>query len=125
MANLLDVIWASILLLTSVSAVPPGAPSRQCIELDVSVQVSANNSRYETPRIDSNIDAVDWIWDTYTWSHPDLTDLITGVIPVHEAFTISAQLCLPVNGRKSAILQIASHGLAFDKKCESPLPVAM
>lgn len=59
---------------------------------------------------------MDWIWDLTTWSHSHTTDHITGVNRVNDTFTISAQLCVPSQGAKLDILQIASHGLGFDKR---------
>ncbi|KAK7432913.1 hypothetical protein QQZ08_000384 [Neonectria magnoliae] len=116
MMNLQNVLSVGVLLLAPVSAAPASKPAKQCIQLDVPVEVSATNFQYETSRIDSNIDATGWLWDMYTWSHPTGEAIITGTIEVHEEFTIGAQLCVPHGSNKSSILQIASHGLAFDKR---------
>lgn len=115
MTSLLSVVTVGLLLLAPASA---NRPSKNCIQLQVPVKVSATNSRYDTLRVDSNIEAVDWVWDTNTWSHPNVTARVTGEIAVHETFSISAQLCFPVKGKgsRSDILQIASHGVAFDKR---------
>lgn len=100
------------------SAAPaPAAPlSKQCVQLEVPLLVTANNSEFDLPRVDSNIDAVDWVWDLTTWSHGGENGRVTGVIPVNETFTISAQLCVPPQGTKADILQIATHGIGFDKR---------
>ncbi|KAK0387646.1 hypothetical protein NLU13_3891 [Sarocladium strictum] len=76
------------------------ATSKKCIDLEISVPVKADQWRYDQPRIDSNIDAMDW-----TKHH------------IEEIFTISAKLCIPSRkSSKSNILQIASPGQAFDKR---------
>lgn len=102
------------------SAAPaPAAPlSKQCVQFEVPLLVTANNSRFDLPRVDNNIDAVDWVWDLTTWSHMSENGRITGVIPVNDTFTISAQLCIPSQGDKAEILQIATHGVGFDKRCD-------
>lgn len=90
--------------------------SKSCIQFEVPVRVSANNIRCQTSRVDSNIDAVDWVWDTDTWSHTMAQSSSHGVVPILETFTINAQLCILSGGKKSAILQIATHGVGFDKR---------
>lgn len=98
-------------------ALAPAAPlSKQCIQLEVPLLITANNSRFDLPRVDNNIDAVDWVWDLTTWSHQSETGRATGVIPVNDTFTISAQLCVPPQGAKADVLQIATHGIGFDKR---------
>ncbi|KKY37617.1 hypothetical protein UCDDA912_g02372 [Diaporthe ampelina] len=48
--------------------------------------------QFDLPRVDSNIDAVDWVWDLTTWSNWSENGRVTGVIPVNDTFTISVQL---------------------------------
>jgi uncharacterized membrane protein (GlpM family) len=59
---------------------------------------------------------VDWVWDLTTWSHRSENWRLTGVIPVNDTFTISAHLCVPPQGSKADILQIATHRIGFDKR---------
>ncbi|KAH6887759.1 hypothetical protein B0T10DRAFT_574928 [Thelonectria olida] len=92
----------------------PTASVKHCVQLDVPVTVSANNTRFDTPRVDSTIDAVGWIWDTYTWSRQNRTR--GPVIPIHRTFTIAAELCVPSQGKKAHILQLATHGALYDKR---------
>lgn len=108
-------VSAALMMFTRSSAAPaPAAPlSKQCVQLAVPLLVTANNSRFNLPRVDNNIDAVDWVWDVTTWSHKSETG---PVIPVNDTFTISAQLCVPPQGAKPDILQIATHGVGFDKR---------
>jgi pimeloyl-ACP methyl ester carboxylesterase len=107
---------AIVALLLQSGAATPTRATKQCVQLETALQITANNSRFQTLRVDSNIDVVDWVWDTDTWSHPNTTARITGVLPVHDTFAISAQLCVPNGGSKAHILQIATHGSGFDKR---------
>lgn len=110
--------YVALIMCARSSAAPaPAAPlSKQCVQLEVPLLITANNSRFDLPRVDSNIDAVDWVWDLTTWSHRSENGRATGVIPVNDTFTISAQLCVPPQGAKADILQIATHGTGFDKR---------
>ncbi|KAJ9605604.1 hypothetical protein H2200_010261 [Cladophialophora chaetospira] len=87
-----------------------------CAKFNVAVPAKGNNVVAEGPRVDNNIDAVTFMWDADTWSHPNSTVRITGTIPVDQTFNIVAQLCVPSSGDKSEILQIATHGAGFDRR---------
>jgi hypothetical protein len=107
------VVLAIIAVLAHKSKANPTRPGRECMQLTVPVAVNTTNSIYDVPRVDSNIDAVDFIWDTTTWSHQSRNRAV-GEYQVHETFNIHAQLCVPSQGAKKDILQIATHGVAFD-----------
>jgi hypothetical protein len=93
---------------------------RNCVQLDIPVTVTANNSRADWPRLDANVDVTDWVWSLDTWSHANWSSIATGNIPiVQQTFSINTQLCVPVNGSKSDILQLATHGIGFDKRYEA------
>lgn len=100
-----------------------GLSPEQCVQLEVPVPVTATNYHYALPRVDNNIDAVDWIWNLTTWSHQAPDGHVTGPVPVNTTFTISAQLCVPPQRSKSDILQIATHGIGFDKRLDIPCAV--
>ncbi|KAF5667456.1 alpha beta-hydrolase [Fusarium heterosporum] len=102
--------------LASTIATPTGH-TRNCVELQVPVTVTANNTRYNSFQVNSNIDVVDWIWDISTWSHANRT---SDTIQVHGTYSINAQLCIPSQGKRSDILQIATHGFGFDKRYWDP-----
>ncbi|KAF4948192.1 hypothetical protein FGADI_9820 [Fusarium gaditjirri] len=97
-------------------ATPTGL-TKDCVQLQIPVTASANNTRYNSVKVESTIDLVDFIWDTSTWSHANRS---TEVLPVHGTYSISAQLCIPADGEKSDILQVATHGLGFDKRYWDP-----
>ncbi|KAF4497072.1 alpha beta-Hydrolase [Fusarium agapanthi] len=44
----------------------------------------------------------------------------TEVLTVHGTYSISAQLCIPADGKKSDVLQIATHGFGFDQRYWDP-----
>ncbi|KAL2825347.1 Alpha/beta hydrolase family-domain-containing protein [Aspergillus cavernicola] len=117
MASLL--LGAVISILSKSSNAAPSHVHRSCIDLDLSVPVTANNSIYDVPRVDNNIDAVDLIWDLDRWTAPATADRITAMKTVQQTFTISVQLCVPDDyddSEKANILQIATHGFGFDKR---------
>jgi hypothetical protein len=110
---------ASICLLASgvVGGTSPIATLvKNCVQLEVPIHVKATNFIYQTLRVDDNIDAAEWTVDLDTWSSPNATARIIGELPVEDDFVISAQLCVAdAGGHKAHILQIASHGVGFDK----------
>ena len=63
-----------------------------------------------------NTDAVAWALDIDTWSSPQGAERILKNITVSDTYDISARLCVPPNGAKRSHLQIANHGLVFDKR---------
>jgi hypothetical protein len=93
-------------------ATPTGL-AKNCVQLQIPVTASANNTRYNSVKVESNIDLVDYVWDTSTWSHANRS---AEALPVHGTYSINAQLCIPGDGKKSDILQIATHGFGFDKR---------
>ncbi|KAL4908487.1 hypothetical protein BDW74DRAFT_175171 [Aspergillus multicolor] len=121
MASLLLLTALSLLSRSSLAAPAPATNTtrgRSCIDLTLSLPINATNSIYDIPRVDSNIDAVYYVWDLDTWSSPNATERITGTKVVEQTFNISAQLCVPIrpNAGKKDILQIATHGFGFDKR---------
>jgi hypothetical protein len=115
-------ISLGILALTRVVSGDPGRATttsnfKHCVQLEVPVPVIATNYHYAMPRVDSNIDAIDWTVNVTTWSSPSASERVTGPVPVNRTFSISAQLCVPSRkGTKADVLQIATHGLGFDKR---------
>jgi hypothetical protein len=110
-----------LLVLAALTAKPAlGTPTanhktRQCVQLEVPVTLSSfQTTRYNQPRVDSSVDAVDWVdWMT-TWTTP--MNKTAGKVAVNDTFKINGQLCVPVNGPKSDIIQVATHGVGFDKR---------
>jgi hypothetical protein len=85
----------------------------------------ANNAIYDIPRVDSNIEAVEYALQADTWSTPVSSKRIKKNITIEDTFSMHAQLCTPNAPQappKSSLLQIATHGLVFDKRLSVPLP---
>lgn len=87
-----------------------------CIELEVPVDVRNNAIHWLQPRVDSTIDAVDWVADMTTWTSPNVTQRIQGQVNINATYKIRGKLCVPENNAKANILQIATHGVGFDKR---------
>jgi hypothetical protein len=110
------VLKSSFFAVTGVAASAAINMPRPCLDFQATVSVQANNTIYDVPRIDSNIDAVDFVWNFTAWTSPNLTQREIAPRPVDQTFSISARLCVPPGGAKADILQIATHGLGFDKR---------
>lgn len=95
------------------------AASKQCVDFNVPVPVVATNNRFTMPRVDSNIDAVQWALNFSVWDAPTPAQRNTSDIAIKETFNISARLCVPTTKNdKSDILQITVQGNAWDKRYE-------
>ncbi|KAL4950988.1 Alpha/beta hydrolase family-domain-containing protein [Aspergillus filifer] len=110
-------LLGALSLLPLITASPtPTLRTRPCKDLTLSLSITATNSLYDIPRVENTIDAVDLVWNLDTWTSPSSADRIKGDFPINQTFTISAQLCVPKDSKKKGILQIATHGLGFDKQ---------
>ena len=111
-------IIAFYLLSKRLDAGPVPAPSstRPCVEFQLPVAVTAQNAEYDLIKFDTNRDATAFAVDIDTWSYADYTQRLLRNFTVSDTFQISAQLCIPSHGTKKDHLQIATHGLAFDKR---------
>ncbi|KAJ9609753.1 hypothetical protein H2200_006081 [Cladophialophora chaetospira] len=73
------------------------------------------------PAVNNDIDVIEFVWNVDTWSHPNASTRIQGLTEINHTYNIGAQLCTPSQpagsgGGKADILQIATHGLVFNKK---------
>jgi hypothetical protein len=119
MASLLMSLLFAILAVEEGSATRTNT-ARQCVQLEVPVKVSTTATRWLQPRVDNNIDAVEWVSEMTTWSSPNTTERIIGEVIINDTFKIRGQLCVPSRGNRSDVLQIATHGVGFDKRSVSP-----
>lgn len=89
-----------------------------CAAWTLPVHATADNVIYDVPRVDSNIDAADYAVYEDTWTTGNITERTQSILHVDDTFGTGVQLCVPTaeNGAKKGILQIASHGLGFDKR---------
>lgn len=124
-STLLHLIFSAFLLFSESTLASPihhnspsSTPGISCAKWVLPVTAAANNLKFDVPRVDNNIDAINYAWDQDTWSHPNITLRTQSILPVSDTFGIGVQLCVPSGGQgKSDILQIATHGLGFDKRC--------
>lgn len=98
-------------------AAPTMTEPRPCIELDIPVSIDMTATKWLQLKVDSNVDVVDWVTDLTTWTSPNITERMIGEVRINDTFKIHGQLCVPSEGAKSDILQIATHGAGFDKRC--------
>ena len=106
------------LLFQHLEAAPSLASTRDrpCVDFMLPVSVTAQNAVYDVLQVEDNINATAFGVDLDTWSSPMGSDRILRNITVSNTFDISAQLCIPSNGTKKEHLQIATHGILFDKR---------
>ncbi|KAI1761297.1 hypothetical protein GGR53DRAFT_469445 [Hypoxylon sp. FL1150] len=107
-------LQVGLLFAAKVMAVAAG---KQCVEFNVPVPVVATNNNYTMPRVDSNIDAVQWALNFSVYDAPTPAQRNTGSLPINEIFNINARLCVPLTKtNKSDTLQIAVQGNGWDKR---------
>lgn len=111
-------VIALVLLFKRLGAEPISSPisNRPCVEFMLPVPATAQNAEYDTVAVTNNINATAFSVDLDTWSSPTENDRILRNITVSDTFDISVQLCVPPNGTKKNHLQIATHGVGFDKR---------
>ncbi|KAH6617582.1 Alpha/beta hydrolase family-domain-containing protein [Chaetomium tenue] len=117
MASILIAFVVAALAIKKGGASPTTANQRSCIQIEVPVSVDTTAIKWLQPRVDSSIDAVDWVRYQTTRTSPNNTESMMGRIPVKDTFKINGQLCVPPKGAaRPEILQIATHGGGFDKR---------
>lgn len=94
----------------------PTTSQRPCVQLEIPVSIDTTATKWLQLKVDSNIDVVDWVTDLTTWTSPNITERMIGNVTVQDIFKINGQLCVPPKGAKSEILQLATHGVGFDKR---------
>ena len=67
-------------------------------------------------QVNSSIQAVEFALDLDKWSSPNVTERIVGITYTTDTYSIYAQLCLPNPAKDKHVMQILSHGLAFDHR---------
>lgn len=90
-----------------------GAHNGQCTSFYLPVAVNTTGVDYHFPPIDNKYEVTQWAVSASTWSAkpPPPTN-----VTIDQTFNIYAQLCVPRNGAKKNILQLATHGLYFDMR---------
>jgi hypothetical protein len=104
-----------LLALARFSTAIPTQAQRPCVDFQIPVAVDTVNQKFEAPQVNNNVDAVNLVLNLVAWNAPNVTQRNQGDIRVQQTFSISARLCVPENGAKKDILQIATHGGGFSK----------
>ena len=87
------------------------APNSNC-----ECQLSHNKPVYDSPHVDSTIEATEFAVVADTWSNLPAPTRVVRNIAIDDTFDINVQLYVPHQGIKKTSLQIATHGLGFDKR---------
>ena len=90
--------------------------SKPCTSFTMPVSITANNHIYDLVQVNSNIDAVHYAQDIDTWDSPSFPDRIIKNVTISKTYDIYATLCVPPQGSKKSLLQLASHGGGFDSR---------
>ncbi|KAK4552139.1 hypothetical protein LTR86_010675 [Recurvomyces mirabilis] len=98
------------------SAIPYRAPRQPCTTFNVQVPITARQHLYDVVPVNNNIDAIHFAQDIDTWDSPSMVERITQNITISRTYDIHAQLCVPADGKKKNLLQIATHGGGFDRR---------
>ncbi|UKZ78165.1 hypothetical protein TrVFT333_005900 [Trichoderma virens FT-333] len=97
------------------------AASSNCVELLIPVTAHANNTKFNTVRVDSNVDAVEFTLSRDRWDALTIAEISEGNIAVGGDFEISGHFCIPSTPRNGQnTLLIVSHGVGFTKGLWDP-----
>ena len=87
--------------------------SRPCVEFLLPIEATAQSAIYDVSQINNDIEAMNFAVLRDTW---DNQFEIVKNHTISATLDISVQLCVPPNGSKKDHLQVATHGVAFDKR---------
>jgi hypothetical protein len=101
---------ASLVLLAT------SAAAKQCMNMTVSVDISARTAVFNVPVPQTNLEATSFI-QNFTRQGRNFTDtILTGYKTTAGKYNISTQFCVPtVNNVTNPTVQILTHGIGFDK----------
>ncbi|KAL6890094.1 alpha/beta-hydrolase [Trichoderma evansii] len=92
------------------------ANSANCVDLTIPITANANNTKFNSVTVNSNIDAVEFTLSRDRWDARPIAEISEGSIAVGGNFEISVHFCIPSTPNKNEnILLIASHGVGFSK----------
>lgn len=95
--------------------------NQPCTSFNVPVPITAHNHPYDIVHVNNNIDAVYFAQDLDTWDNPSFAERIVKNITISKTYDIYVQLCVPPNGSKKSRLQLATQGVAFDRRYWVPV----
>ncbi|KAH9832772.1 hypothetical protein Tdes44962_MAKER00253 [Teratosphaeria destructans] len=87
-----------------------------CQSLDIPVSVTAPSAIYDIPPTSNDQEATAWaIWDADRTNRHDYLNIVQNTT-TSDIFNIHGNLCIPKSFVKNNVLQIATHGIAFDSR---------
>lgn len=94
--------------------------SKPCTSFTIPMPITVHQHEYDLVQVDNNIDAASFEVDISTWNSPQYPERISKNITISKTYDIFATLCVPPNGSKKNLLQIATHGGGFDSRYWDP-----
>lgn len=111
----------AVLAISTGSQAAPSTAQRQCVDLQIPIKVDLSATKWLQPRVDSTLDAVEWVLNMTTWTSAS-SERAIGTVKIDQTFKISGRLCIPppkTSGpakSRAKILHLATHGVGFDKR---------
>ena len=102
--------------LTQASPIQPTHGNADCSSFNIPVPITAQTHLFNVIHVDSSIDATRYAIDFDTWDSPTVAERVIDNITISRTYNIHANLCVPRNGAKKNLLQVATHGGAFDSR---------
>jgi pimeloyl-ACP methyl ester carboxylesterase len=87
--------------------------TRPCVEFLLPIEATAQSAIYDVPQVNNDVEAMNFAVLRDTWDHQ--FEMVKNHT-ISGTQDISVQLCIPPNGSKKDHLQVATHGVAFDKR---------
>jgi hypothetical protein len=87
-----------------------------CHAFYLDVPVTTPSWTLNIPRVDNDIDAVNFGLNLDRWSAPNATQLLLSSKDVTATYTTYAELCFPSGGKDKKAIQILTHGAFFDHR---------
>jgi hypothetical protein len=106
----------SILASSSPISTPTPSKNGVCTSFTLPVPVTVSEHLYDLPPVDSQISAASFEVVMDTWDGKGFGERIEKNITYSKTFDIWTQLCIPTDGAKKEMLQIATHGGGFDHR---------
>ncbi len=104
------------LSIASLALLATSAAAKECMNMTVSVDISARTAVFNLPVPQTNLEATAFI-QNFTQQGRNFTDsALAGYNTTAGKYNISTQFCVPtVNNVTNPTLQILTHGIGFDK----------
>ena len=96
--------------------------ARTCSNITVPLNITARTANFNIPALVSNTDATAFV-QNLTRQGENFTEVaLTGYQTVAKTYNIATEFCTPSEAvAKSPTVQILTHGLGFDRRCDDIL----